>query len=99
MSHLFKTGIAAAAFSVASIAAYAADTTLTISSWAPPTHGMNAIMFPELTKAMEDATNGRVSAEIKYGLGSPPAQFDLILDGAADVTVENPCNICCTIKN
>ena len=86
MSHLFKTGIAAAAFSLASLAANAADTTLTISSWAPPTHGMNAIMFPELTKAMEDATNGRVSAEIKYGLGSPPAQFDLILDGAADIT-------------
>jgi TRAP-type C4-dicarboxylate transport system substrate-binding protein len=35
---------------------------------------------------MEEATDGRVSAEIKYGLGSPPAQFDLILDGAADIT-------------
>ena len=40
MSHLIKTGIAAAAFSVASIAAYAADTTLTISSWAPKLHSV-----------------------------------------------------------
>ena len=35
---------------------------------------------------IEEATEGRVTAEVKYGLGSPPAQFDLILDGAADIT-------------
>ena len=35
---------------------------------------------------MEKATEGRVTAEIKYGLASPPAQYDLILDGAADMT-------------
>ena len=62
MSHLFKTGIAAAAFSVASLAANAADTTFTISSWAPPTHGMNAIMFPELTKAMQKLLQLQVGA-------------------------------------
>lgn len=86
MKHALITGITAVAFSVTSMAAMAADTTLTISSWAPPTHGVNAIIWPELTKRMEEATNGRVSAEVKYGLGSPPAQFDLVLDGAADIT-------------
>ncbi len=80
------TGLAAAAFALSSLAANAADTTLTISSWAPPTHGVNAILWPEMTRMIEEATEGRVSAEIKYGLGSPPAQFDLILDGAADIT-------------
>jgi len=50
MKHALITGIAAVAFSVASMAAMAADTTLTISSWAPPTHGVNAIIWPELTK-------------------------------------------------
>lgn len=65
-------------------AAFAAEVTLTISSWAPPTHGVNAILWPALIKEMEAATDGRVTAEIKYGLASPPAQYDLILDGAAD---------------
>ena len=66
------------------VAAFAADVTLTISSWAPPSHGMNAMMWPEMIKQIEAATDGRVTAEIKYGLASPPAQYDLVLDGAAD---------------
>lgn len=78
----FTAGIAVAA--TTGFAAFAADVTLTISSWAPPTHGINAMMWPELIKQIEEATDGRVTAEIKYGLASPPAQYDLILDGAAD---------------
>jgi len=69
-----------------SFAAYAADVTLTISSWAPPTHGINAMLWPDLIKQIEAATDGRVTAEVKYGLASPPAQYDLILDGAADIS-------------
>ncbi|MEM1047327.1 MAG: TRAP transporter substrate-binding protein [Pseudomonadota bacterium] len=65
----------------------AADVTLTISSWAPPTHGLNAQMWPNLIKMIEEATDGRVTAEVKYKLASPPAQMDLILDGAADMSV------------
>ena len=67
-------------------AAFAADVTLTISSWAPPTHGMNAQMWPGLVKMIEDATDGKVTAEIKYRLAPPPAQMDLVMDGAADMT-------------
>jgi len=78
----FAAGVALA--TTTAVSALAADVTLTISSWAPPTHGMNAIMWPNLIKMMEDATDGRVTAEIKYGLASPPAQYDLVLDGAAD---------------
>ncbi|WGI22275.1 TRAP transporter substrate-binding protein [Amylibacter sp. IMCC11727] len=70
----------------ASVSAYAQDTTLRISSWAPPSHGMNAFMWPKLTEMIEAATDGKVTAEIKYGLAPPPAQMDLILDGAADIT-------------
>ncbi|WP_282605156.1 TRAP transporter substrate-binding protein [Pelagibius sp. Alg239-R121] len=65
---------------------FAAETTLVISSWAPPTHGMNAMMWPKLIKMIEEATDGRVTAQIKYKLGSPPAQFDLVQDGAADIS-------------
>ena len=81
---LTLAGIAAALISVSS---FAAEHTLTISSWAPPGHGINSKMWPGLIKMMEDATDGRVTAEIKYGLGSPPAQMDLVLDGAADMTI------------
>ena len=63
-----------------------AKTVLKISSWAPPTHGINAVMWPKLIKMIEKATNGNVTAEIKYKLASPPAQFDLVQDGAADIS-------------
>ena len=85
MKHFLKTCVAASAIAFSGAAAMAQEVTLTISSWAPPTHGMNALFWPELTAAIEEATEGRVTAEIKYGLASPPAQYDLILDGAADL--------------
>ena len=66
--------------------ATAADYTLTVSSWAPPTHGVNATLWPNLIKMIEDATGGKVTAQIKYRLGPPPAQMDLVLDGAADLS-------------
>ncbi len=84
MKHFLKTCAAASAFAIAAVSSHAADVTLTISSWAPPTHGMNAIYWPALISRLEEATEGRVTAEIKYGLATPPAQYDLILDGAAD---------------
>ncbi|MEL7117463.1 MAG: C4-dicarboxylate ABC transporter substrate-binding protein, partial [Pseudomonadota bacterium] len=86
MKHLLKSCVAAGAIAASAFAAQAADVTLTISSWAPPTHGVNAILWPALIEEMEAATEGRVTAEIKYGLAPPPAQMDLILDGAADIT-------------
>ncbi len=85
MKHVFRSCIAATAFAVSALGAQAADVTLTISSWAPPTHGMNAIAWPKVIEMIEEATEGRVTAEIKYGLAPPPAQYDLILDGAADI--------------
>ncbi len=59
---------------------------LVISSWAPPTHGINAKLWPRFIEMVEKATEGRVTAEIKYKLAPPTAQFDLIQDGAADFT-------------
>ena len=43
-------------------------------------------MWPKFIEMVEKATDGRVTAEIKYKLAPPPAQFDLIQDGAADIT-------------
>ena len=79
--------VCALALQMMTAAAVAADYTLTISSWAPPAHGLNAQMWPNLIKMIEEATDGRVTAEVKYNLASPPAQMDLVLDGAADMSV------------
>ncbi|MEX0280576.1 MAG: TRAP transporter substrate-binding protein [Arenibacterium sp.] len=78
--------LSGAAIAISSASAGLAQDTLTISSWAPPSHGINATMFPKLVQMMEEATGGQVTAEIKYGLAPPPAQMDIIMDGAADIT-------------
>ena len=81
------TLLAGAAFALSGAAAYAADYTLTISSWAPPTHNINAKMWPKFVEMVEEATDGQVTAELKLGLAPPPAQMDLIMDGAADASI------------
>ena len=82
--YLLGTMAMVAGISFGALQVKAAEFNLTISSWAPPSHGMNAMMWPKFIKMMEDATDGRVSAEIKYRLAPPPAQYDLIQDGVAD---------------
>lgn len=79
--------VAGATMALTGAVANAADYTLTISGWAPPTHGMNAKMWPSFVKMIEEATDGQVTAEIKLGLAPPPAQMDLVMDGAADVSI------------
>jgi len=79
--------MAGAAMAVSASAASAADYTLLISSWTPPTHGINAKMWPAFIEMVEEATDGRVTAEVKLGLAPPPAQIDLVQDGAADVSI------------
>jgi TRAP-type C4-dicarboxylate transport system substrate-binding protein len=83
----FKTLAAAAAAALAAASAQAADHTMLISSWTGPNHGINAQMWPNFIKMMEDATDGRVTGEVKLGLAPPPAQMDLVLDGAADMAI------------
>ncbi|MCU9836771.1 TRAP transporter substrate-binding protein [Ruegeria sp. WL0004] len=82
-----STLLASAAMAVSGTIAMAADYTLTISSWAPPTHGINAMMWPKFVEMIEEATDGQVTAELKLGIAPPPAQMDLIQDGAADLSI------------
>jgi len=65
--------------------AVAADKTLTISSWAGPGHTMNANVFPMMISEMEKCSGGSLSAKVEFGLASPPAQYDTIRDGVADI--------------
>ncbi|MEX3007812.1 TRAP transporter substrate-binding protein [Hoeflea sp. TYP-13] len=77
----------AATVALSGAVAFAADHTLTISSWAPPTHGINSKMWPKFVEMIEEATDGKVTAELKFGLAPPPAQMDLVMDGAADLSI------------
>lgn len=84
MKHITTLG---AAFALMAGTAFAQDHTLRISTWLPPSHGINTEIFGGLIEMMEQATDGAVTAELVSGLAPPPAQTDLILDGAADIAV------------
>lgn len=66
--------------------AFAAET-LTISTWLPPSHPVNTGMFTQLSDMMSEASDGLIETELKNGLAPPPAQMDLLLDGAADIAI------------
>lgn len=76
--------LTAAALTISGVSAQAAETMI-ISSWLEP-HAMNRVLFPQWIEAIEEATEGRVTGRIEFGLAPPPGQLDLITDGAADAT-------------
>lgn len=76
--------LAAAALGFAGAAAQAQETMI-ISSWLEP-HAMNKVLFPAWIEAIEEATEGRVTGKIEFGLAPPPGQLDLITDGGADAS-------------
>jgi TRAP-type C4-dicarboxylate transport system substrate-binding protein len=73
-----------AAFSLSLGASADAQTVLKISSWAPPTHHVNSVIWPAWGKWLDTATQGRVKTKIEYKLASPLKQFSLVRDGVAD---------------
>ena len=79
-------GVAALGLGLAT-GALAQETTLKISSWLPPTHGVNTEIFAGIIDMMEKATDGQVTGELVFGLAPPPAQTDLVMDGAADMAI------------
>lgn len=80
ISNVLIAGFATFAF----VSTASAETNMVISSWLPPSHIMNEIIWPEFIKRIDTATEGRVKGKIQYNLASPPAQADLIEDGGAD---------------
>lgn len=75
------------AMSLALATAAQAQETLNISTWLPPNHPINVDMFGGLVEMMEEATDGEVTGELVMGLAPPPAQMDLVMDGAADMAI------------
>ncbi|MCC6007564.1 MAG: TRAP transporter substrate-binding protein [Rhodobacteraceae bacterium] len=63
-----------------------AQQTLTIASWAPPQHVVNAEVWPAFIERLEEISEGQLTAQVRLGLVPPPAMPDLVLDGGADIT-------------
>lgn len=74
-------------FSAATLVSTAnAQTTLRMSSWAPPLHPVTTEILGGWAKDVERVTEGRVKVEIlKSPLGAPAAYYDLIRNGIVDV--------------
>ena len=64
--------------------AAAADTTLIVGTWLPPTAAQNAVVWPTWAKWVEEATEGRVEVKIEYDVGHPKTYFQLVEDGVID---------------
>ena len=81
----FATKAAALAVGLsASASVLAADTTLVVGTWLPPTAAQNAVVWPTWAKWVEEATEGRVEVKIEYDMGHPKTYFQLVEDGVID---------------
>ncbi|MFB4204576.1 Outer membrane transporter protein TsaT [wastewater metagenome] len=62
------------------------QTTLRVANWLPPSHLLVSDVLKPWGEAVEKATGGSVQVEVMSSpLGPPPAQYDLVADGLADV--------------
>ncbi|MBT3917404.1 MAG: TRAP transporter substrate-binding protein [Rhodospirillaceae bacterium] len=62
-----------------------AETVLRFSNWIPPTHPLTTNAFSVWAKKIETATKGRVKVNLTPPLGKPPAHYDLVKSGVADI--------------
>jgi len=68
-----------------STAAFSADKVLTFSHWAGPKHAMATKVYPWLDEQLKACSGGSLSAKLENGLAPPPAQYDTVRDGVADL--------------
>lgn len=87
MKALRLSAVLAGCLALAPALAGAQEYTLTISSWNSPQHGINAKMWPRFIEMIEEATGGRVTAQVKLDLAAPTAQTDVVQDGVADLAI------------
>ncbi|MDX1329891.1 MAG: TRAP transporter substrate-binding protein [Burkholderiaceae bacterium] len=67
-----------------------AQTTLTMSSWVPPTHFLSKDILQPWMADVEKATEGRVTIKmLPKAVGSPPQHWELARKGVADITWGN----------
>ncbi|MEH6476315.1 MAG: TRAP transporter substrate-binding protein [Sneathiella sp.] len=64
-----------------------ASTELVLSSWLPSRHPIVVNAVKPWAKQIEQVTEGRVKVRVlAKALGSPPAHYDMTVDGVADIT-------------
>jgi TRAP-type C4-dicarboxylate transport system substrate-binding protein len=68
------------------VATASAETVLTVSSWAGPNHNMNAVTLPRISEMLKECSGGDMSLKVEYDLAPPPAQYDTVRDGVADMS-------------
>ena len=84
MKKLMKGATAIALAMTATTAS--AETVLTVSTWAGPNHAMNATVFPRIGEILSECSGGDLTVKMEFGLAPPPAQYDTVRDGVADLT-------------
>lgn len=77
----FALGVSAA-FTMAT--ATAQQTTLNVSTWLPPSHVQNRVVWPTWAQWVEEATEGRVTVNIEYTSNNPGQLFEMVEDGVTD---------------
>jgi len=82
----FSTLTLSSAFTAALTLSAQAETLLTVSTWASPNHLINSQSFPYMDKVLRECSGGDLGLKLEYGLASPPAQYDTIRDGVADIS-------------
>lgn len=81
------TGLLLGTLTAATLSSQAlAQTTINVSSWGGPNHGINTIVWPTWKSWIEEATEGRVTLQVTEDLGPPAAQMALVADGVADAS-------------
>lgn len=76
-----------AAFVLASAGTAEAQTTLRLANWLPPSHALMKNVMVPYAKAIEEATEGRVTVQVLDApLGPPPAHYEFAVNGVADIT-------------
>lgn len=63
---------------------FAQETVLNVSTWLPPTHVQNAVVWPTWASWVEEATEGRVKVRIENSSNDPKQLFEMVEDGVTD---------------
>lgn len=87
MRKMFVAAMAASAAALLLAQGAAAQTVWRFSSYIPPNHPLNVKLIEPWGKEIERVTQGRVKLQIIPALGPPPAHFDLVKNGVADVAM------------
>jgi TRAP-type transport system periplasmic protein len=82
--HTFVAGLAVL---VSCCSAAQAQTTMTMSSWVPPSHSLTKDVLAVWAQNVEKASNGRVKLQmLPKHPSAPPGTFDAVKDGLVDVS-------------